>query len=54
MAAPAPGPVAGYTRCAAVSSDGWLNEDADVYDSRGRLVAQSRQLALSGNALKAR
>ncbi|WP_145738615.1 thioesterase family protein [Saccharopolyspora dendranthemae] len=53
-ALPAPGPIAGYTRCDAVSTDGWFNEDADVYDSRGRLVAQSRQLALSGNALKAR
>ncbi|MEB3369668.1 thioesterase family protein [Saccharopolyspora mangrovi] len=53
-ALPAPGPVAGYTRCDALSSDGWFNEDAVIYDSRGRLVAQSRQLALSGNALKSR
>lgn len=53
-ALPAPGPVAGYTRCDALSADGWFNEDAVVYDSRGRLVAQSRQLALSGNALKSR
>ncbi|WP_406690090.1 thioesterase family protein [Saccharopolyspora sp. ID03-671] len=51
---PAPGPIAAYTRCDALSADGWFNEDAVVYDSRGRLVAQSRQLALSGNALKAR
>ncbi|GAA2358662.1 thioesterase family protein [Saccharopolyspora halophila] len=53
-ALPAPGPVAGYTSCDAVSQDGWFNEDAAVYDSRGRLVAQSRQLALSGNALESR
>ncbi|SFS75416.1 thioesterase family protein [Saccharopolyspora flava] len=53
-ALPAPGPVAGYTRCDALSADGWFNEDAAVYDSRGRLVAQSRQLALSGTALKNR
>ncbi|MEV4649725.1 thioesterase family protein [Saccharopolyspora sp. NPDC049357] len=53
-ALPAPGPVAGYTRCDALSADGWFNEDAAVYDSRGRLVAQSRQLALSGNALNNR
>lgn len=51
---PAPGPIAAYTRCAALSADGWFNEDAVVYDSRGRLVAQSRQLALSGNALNNR
>ncbi|WP_158628600.1 thioesterase family protein [Saccharopolyspora rhizosphaerae] len=53
-ALPAPGPVAGYTRCDALHPDGWFNEDAFVYDSRGRLVAQSRQLALSGNALEGR
>ncbi|MFC7339848.1 thioesterase family protein [Saccharopolyspora griseoalba] len=53
-ALPAPGPVAGRTRCDALSADGWFNEDAVVHDSRGRLVAQSRQLALSGNALQSR
>jgi Thioesterase-like superfamily len=46
-AVPAPGPLAVETRCRHVSS-GWFDEEAEVWDSRGRLVAQSRQLARVG------
>jgi acyl-coenzyme A thioesterase PaaI-like protein len=46
-AVPAPGPLAVQTRCRHVSS-GWFDEEAEVWDSEGRLVAQSRQLARVG------
>lgn len=42
---PAPGPVQARFRSAHVAG-GMLGEDGDVWDSEGRLVAQSRQLAL--------
>jgi hypothetical protein len=29
-------------------SDGWFDEEVEVWDSAGRLVAQSRQIARSG------
>lgn len=41
---PAPGWVLVRQRSALVS-DGWLDEECDIWDSSGRLVAQSRQLA---------
>lgn len=50
---PAPGWLAVHAHAAAVNADGWFDETAEVYDSRGRLVAQSRQLALTGTALRA-
>jgi len=46
-AVPAPGPLAVATRCRHVSH-GWFDEEAEVWDSAGRLVAQSRQLARVG------
>ena len=46
-AEPAPGPLRVATRCRHVS-DGWFDEDAEVWDSAGRLVAQGRQLARVG------
>jgi Thioesterase-like superfamily len=46
-AVPSPGPLAVQTRCRHVSS-GWFDEEAEVWDSTGRLVAQSRQLARVG------
>lgn len=44
-------PAAGPLRLAARSrqvSGGWFDEESEVWDSAGRLVAQSRQLALVG------
>jgi hypothetical protein len=41
-------PSAGWLTCqlrGRLVQDGWFDEEAEVYDSRGRLVAQSRQLA---------
>jgi hypothetical protein len=46
-AVPAPGPLAVESRCRHVGS-GWFDEEAEVWDSAGRLVAQSRQLARVG------
>jgi hypothetical protein len=43
-ALPAPGPLIAEHR-AALLEDGWLDETCDIWDSRGRLVCQSRQLA---------
>jgi acyl-CoA thioesterase len=42
-------PVAGWLRCRFVThfvSGGFLEEDGEIWDGSGRLVAQSRQLAL--------
>jgi hypothetical protein len=44
---PAPGPVS-FVAEATLLADGWFDENASVWDSTGRLVAQSRQLALVG------
>ena len=49
---PAPGWVQVHGHATALSADGWFDENAEVYDSRGKLVAQSRQLALSGTAMQ--
>ena len=41
-------PADGWLRCAArgrLLQGGWFDEEAEVWDERGRLVAQSRQLA---------
>jgi hypothetical protein len=46
-AIPAKGPLAVATRARHVSG-GWFDEEAEVWDSAGRLVAQSRQLARVG------
>ncbi len=46
-AVPAPGPLRVAARCRHVSG-GWFDEEAEVWDSAGRLVAQSRQIALVG------
>jgi acyl-CoA thioesterase len=43
---PAPGPVRCVFRSQVVQG-GFLNEDGEVWDSAGRLVAQSRQLGLT-------
>ncbi len=43
-ALPAPGWVAAVQR-AALLQDGWLDEECELWDSAGRLVAQARQLA---------
>jgi hypothetical protein len=45
-------PAAGWLRCEArttLVAGGWFDEQASVWDSTGRLVAQSRQLALAGS-----
>jgi acyl-CoA thioesterase len=46
-AVPAPGLLRVAARCRLVSG-GWFDEEAEVWDSAGRLVAQSRQLARVG------
>jgi Thioesterase-like superfamily len=46
-AVPAPGPLAVQT-CSRHVSGGWFDEEAEVWDSAGRLVAQSTQLARVG------
>ncbi|HUD36359.1 MAG TPA: thioesterase family protein [Streptosporangiaceae bacterium] len=44
---PAPGLLAVHARCRQVSG-GWFDEEAEVWDSAGNLVAQSRQIARLG------
>src|SRR5215469_11694857 len=44
---PALGPLAVQARCRHVSG-GWFDEEAEVWDSAGNLVAQSRQIARVG------
>jgi hypothetical protein len=51
-AVPAPGVLRVAARCRHVSG-GWFDEEAEVWDSAGRLVAQSRQLALVGRGPRA-
>ncbi|HEU5034629.1 MAG TPA: thioesterase family protein [Mycobacteriales bacterium] len=46
---PAPGWLS-FRAEATFVADGWFDEDVSVWDSTGRLVAQSRQLALAGRA----
>jgi acyl-CoA thioesterase len=46
-AVPGPGPLAVAAHCRHVSG-GWFDEEAEVWDASGRLVAQSRQLARVG------
>jgi acyl-coenzyme A thioesterase PaaI-like protein len=46
-AVPAPGWLAVHGR-ARLISDGWFDEEVEVWDSAGRLVAQSRQIARVG------
>jgi Thioesterase-like superfamily len=46
-AVPVPGPLQVAARCRNVSG-GWFDEEAEVWDAAGRLVAQSRQLARVG------
>jgi hypothetical protein len=48
-AVPAPGPLAlhGTGR---LMADGWFDEEVEVWDSAGRLVAQSRQIARAGRS----
>jgi hypothetical protein len=43
-AIPAPGPLM-VEQHAKLLEDGWLDEQCDIWDSRGRLVCQARQLA---------
>src|SRR5712692_5191338 len=46
-AVPVPGVLKVATRCRHVSG-GWFDEEAEVWDAAGRLVAQSRQIARVG------
>jgi Thioesterase-like superfamily len=52
-AVPVPGPLRVATRCRHVSG-GWFDEEAEVWDAAGQLVAQSRQLARVGRSPTAR
>ena len=52
-AVPAPGPLRVATRCRHVSG-GWFDEEAEVWDAAGRLVAQSRQIARVGRSSRER
>jgi acyl-CoA thioesterase len=52
-ARPAPGVLRIATRSRLVSG-GWFDEEAEVWDSAGRLVAQSRQMALVGRGSASR
>jgi acyl-CoA thioesterase len=53
-ALPVPGWLQVHADANALSADGWFDENAEVYDASGQLVAQSRQLALSGTAMQRR
>ncbi|WP_234401988.1 thioesterase family protein [Thermobifida halotolerans] len=46
-AVPEPGPLA-FRAHTSLVSDGWFDENVDLWDAKGRLVAQSRQLARVG------
>lgn len=46
-ALPEPGPLA-FRAHSTLVSDGWFDENVDLWDTKGRLVAQSRQLARVG------
>jgi acyl-coenzyme A thioesterase PaaI-like protein len=46
-AVPSPGPLRVATRCRHVSGS-WFDEEAEVWDTAGQLVAQSRQMARVG------
>ena len=48
---PVPGPLRVATRSRRVSG-GWFDEEAEVWDAAGQLVAQSRQLARVGRSKK--
>jgi acyl-coenzyme A thioesterase PaaI-like protein len=52
-AVPAPGLLRVATRCRHVSG-GWFDEEAEVWDAAGRLVAQSRQIARVGRSSRER
>jgi acyl-coenzyme A thioesterase PaaI-like protein len=51
-AVPSPGPLQVAARCRHVSG-GWFDEEAEVWDAAGRLVAQSRQIARVGRTSRA-
>jgi hypothetical protein len=50
-AVPAGGPLSVATRCRRISG-GWFDEEAEVWDAAGQLVAQSRQLARLGRSAR--
>lgn len=50
---PVPGPLRVATRCRHVSG-GWFDEEAEVWDAAGQLVAQSRQIARVGRSSRQR
>jgi hypothetical protein len=50
-AVPAPGWLAVHGT-GRLLSDGWFDEEVEVWDSTGRLVAQSRQIARAGLAAR--
>ena len=52
-AVPAAGPLQVAARCRHVSG-GWFDEEAEVWDAAGQLVAQSRQLARVGRSRRRR
>jgi len=52
-AVPARGPLRVATRCRHISG-GWFDEEAEVWDAAGRLVAQSRQIARVGRSSRER
>jgi hypothetical protein len=52
-AVPAPGPLA-VAKCSRHVSGGWFDEEAEVWDAAGRLVAQGRQIARLGRSSRQR